>query len=361
MDHRNIATMLEASRSRIIERVIHQTMQNPFWAERYGPGVRDKIIFDTEHNIAALTKAIRYRSQVMLDDYLAWLRTTLVRHRCSTGMLNETFAYIWYGIQSELPYEAQAPLFAYIEAGLNQLRYSQPTIQEIVAIHEQLAEDLTRHTFDMQWHWQRAYATSGRARCVYDMWLILDFAIDALGQNDPQVAVQHILWLRDGLLPRGLSTTHMQQLLWLLTGMLEQQVSPAAASDIRRVLSTAASALLYDDAAYHALLGAQDTLVQEIAQMLAPHGGVGAEQLMQETGWYVAYLGDALGLHQADPLVRYVSDLHQAGADPYTMQQHLAATHEAIARHLPAYALAEAQGFVQAAGTMLQPRQQVTG
>lgn len=361
MDHRTIATMLEASRHRIIERVIHETMQNPFWVERYGVGVRDKILFDTEHNIAALIKAIRYRSQVMLDDYLAWLRTTLVRHRCSTGMLNETFAYIWNALQAELPYEAYAPLFAYIEAGLNGLRYSQPTIQEIVSLHEQLAEELARHTFDMQWHWQRAYASSGRARCLYDMWLLLDFVIDALGQNDPQVAVQHILWLREFLLPKGLSTTHMQQLLWLLTGILEQRVSPAAASDARRVLATAASALLYDDAAYHALLGEQDALVQEIAHMLVPHDALGAERLMQETGWYVAYLGDALGLHQAEPLVRYVSDLHQAGADPSMLQQHLAATHEAVARHLPAYALAEAQGFVQAAGSVLQPRQQVTG
>ncbi len=361
MDHRNIATMLEASRPRIIERVVNQTLQNPFWEERYGARVRENILFDTDHNIAALTKAIRYRSQVMFDDYLAWLRTTLIRHHCSTGMLNETFAYIWQAIQSELPYEAYAPLFAYIEAGLNRLRYSQPAIQEIVGMHEQLAEDLTRHTFDAQWHWQRAYATSGRARCVYDVWLMLDFMIDALGQNDPQVAVQHILWLRDFLLPRGLSTTHMQQLLWLLTGMLEQQVSPAAASDARRVLSTAASAMLYDDAAYHALLGTQDALVQEIAHMLAPHDALGAERLMQETGWYVAYLGDALGVHQAEPLVRYVSDLHQAGADLYIMQQHLAAIHEAVAWHLPAYALAEAQGFVQAAGSVLQPRQQMIG
>lgn len=361
MDHRNIATVLEASRSRIIERVAQETMQNPFWVERYGAGVRDKIVFDAEHNVAALTKAVRYRSQVILDDYLAWLRKTLIRHHCSTGMINETFAYVWNAIQIELPYEAHAPLFAYIEAGMQQLRYSQPALQELMAIHEQLAEELARHTFDSQWHWQRAYATSGRARCVYDLWLMLDFMIDSLGQNDPQVAVQHILWLRNFMLSRGLSTTHMQQLLWLVTGLLEQQVSPAAASDARRALATAASALLYDDAAYHALLGSQDVLVQEVAEELATHAGVGVEQLLQETGWYVAYLGDALGLHSADPLVRYVADLHQAGADPYTIQQHLAATHNAVARHLPAFALAEAQGFMQAAGSVVQPRQQVTG
>jgi len=362
MDHQSIAKALDASRSRIVERVAQETLQNPFWEERYGSGVRDKLVFDGEHNLAALVKAIRYRSQIILDDYLAWLRTTLVRYNCSTGMIHETFAYIWHGIQAELPHAAHAPLYSYIQAGLQSLAYPAPQIQELAASHEQLAELLTSHLYDSQWHWQQAYAHTGRARMLYDAWLLLDYVMDAMGYNDPQVAVRHTVWLRDYLLKAGLSTTHMQQLLWMLTGILEQQTSPAAASDARRVLATVASALLYDEAAYHALLSVQDELVQEVAQALAVHDSrLVMEQVLQETGWYVAYLGDALGTHTADPLVRYVRMVQQAGADPQLLHAHLAELHTAAARLLPTYAANDTQAYLQAAAASLQAYPQMIG
>lgn len=75
----------------------------------------------------------------------------------------------------------------------------------------------------------------------------------------------------------------------------------------------------------------------------------------------MAYLGDALGTYAADPLVRYVRMLQQAGADPSLVHAHLAELHTAVARLLPAYAAHDTQTYLQAAAASLQAYPQMIG
>lgn len=354
MDQREIANLLDARRLQIQEYVVARTMENAFWEERFGPGVRGHIVFDHEHNMASITKAVRYRSPMILTDYVRWLRTTLIDNACSTGMVRETFAYIWDALVAYMPEASHPVLYQPLQAAMHQLTYENAHARQLASLHEHLVEDLTVQVYDSQWHWQMAYGDAGRARARYDIWLMLDYLIDALGTGNNQVVIRHVLWLRERNGQRGLSTTHIQQFLWMLTSLLEQRTPPATASATRQMLSACAAGLLYDNQVYHALLQAQDAVVQEAAHTLSSQGVLPqSEQTAMEIGWYLAYLGDSLGRQDPAPLLGYTRWVQRwfasYGLSPNTLRQTYEVLHSLLERHLPPFAVGPARSMVQAA------------
>jgi hypothetical protein len=358
MDHLEIATLLETHQSQIANDVITATLQNPFWTERFGNRVNENVILDTNHNIETIARAIRYKSPMILNDYIVWLRKTLVSLRCSTGTVRETLVFLWRAITTHLPAESHSIIYQYIDSASQQLSYTNPAAKRLTDMHEKLAEDLTRQSYDTHWHWQTAYAHEGRSRVLYDSWLAVDFFLDALESTNDHVLVRHILWMRDQCLKRGLSTSHMQQFLWNLMGMVEHHLSSDMMAEVRHVLQMASASLLsYDNETVRALMAAQGAIVSEVAHQLVAQGIVNSpEHAAMEIGWYLAYLTDSLVTNESSNLIGYTRWMQQwftsHGISQAVLHQIYAALNDALERHLSHHSH-QARSIVRAAQSSL--------
>ncbi|NJK79360.1 MAG: hypothetical protein HC914_05430 [Chloroflexaceae bacterium] len=219
--------LLDAQRTLILEKTATRLLENPHWRERYDAHIAEALIFDSEHIYNAIVKAVRYRSPMMLDDHIAWLRANMVERHISTGLLREMLAALWTAVTQQLPPTAQTEVYQFVQRGLQRLDYADSAAQALTGIHSHLAEELVRFCYDQNWQWQAAYQQHGRNRMLYDMWLLIDVLIDAIGNKNEHPLLAHLRWLRDGNLRRGLATVHIQQLLWLLTSQAERLAPPA--------------------------------------------------------------------------------------------------------------------------------------
>ncbi|NJK81246.1 MAG: hypothetical protein HC914_15715 [Chloroflexaceae bacterium] len=356
MNHYEVIHLLESQHTSIRDDVVAATMNNPFWRERFGEEVYQKIIFDTEHNLATLMKAIRYQSPMILSDYILWLRKTLVDLRCSTGMVRETFFYIWNAVAHNLPADAHTMIYQYIQLATQKLNYSKELTTQLGVAHEKLAEALTRQTYDAHWHWQMAYGPDGRAQLRHDTWLCIDYLIDAVGMMDEHIMSRHMRWMRERAVQRGLTTVHVQHFLWFMSTVIESQLPAHTIGEAQRILQASSFALMYEEPAYQALLEAQNALVGNVVHRLGTSAGSARpDQLAMEVGWYVAYLGETLVHPNTNRLSIYSQWLKQHLSMPAaTLNAHYSALLEALAQHLPTDTARQAAKLVQAAQRVAQ-------
>lgn len=353
MEHLETARLLDAQRPQIVDATVGALLHEPFWTERFGPGIGERLSVDTDANLAALIKSVRYRSPMIFDDHMLWRRNQVVSLGCSTGHVREAFGHIWEAITRSTPAYTQGLIYQHLHSGLQALSYTNAAAQALASKHEALAEALTATTYDAHHHWQAAYG-EGRGRVLYDAWFAIDSLIDSLGIGSADVLAQRMRWSRQQLQRRGLATTHSQQQLWLLAEAIEPQLPPSAAAEARRTLEHAAAALEPAREASRALLAAQGEIVAEVAglmlaQGLAPQPALAA----MEVGWYLAYLCDSVEATDASPLAGYCrwmqGWLADQGLPDTPLRQALAALGNAADRLLPQYAAIEAHSIIRAA------------
>lgn len=354
MDHLTIAKQLDIQRAQVVDQAVVMALQNPFWMARFGSGISERLSLDFDLNLAALAKAIRYRSPMIFDDHVIWRRNQIVGFGCASGHLREIFGYKWAAISALLPAEMLPTIYDHIQSGMQSLIYPAAGTQQLAAAHEQLAERLTAASFDQSWHWQAAYSADGRTASLHDNWFLIDYAIDAIGARNPDILGRYVRHQRDANYARGLSSIHMQQLLWLATEAAEQGVAPSAAADLRRVMEAAAGFLAHDSEACHALMSAQDQIVQEVAEQLMDTGmAPRPEYAAMEIGWYLAYLNDSLARQDATCLIGYTRWMQHYFADqglPDTpLRQSYSAIASAAERYLPQYAAIDVRAILNAA------------
>ncbi|MBC8162400.1 MAG: hypothetical protein H7Z42_14415 [Roseiflexaceae bacterium] len=358
MDHLAIAKQLDTARPAILAQTVDLMTQDWLLIERFPNSGRERYLLDMELNLAALVKSVRYRSPMINEDHMRWRREMLVKHACTTGVMRQSYAHLWGAISAQMPADGLPVIYDYLMGGLNALAYSDPHTPQIAAAHELLAEDAIAGSYDAHWHWQAAYGEEGRQRALYDVWFLLDYALDAVGTRHDSVFTQHAHWMRERLWQRHLTTTHMQQWFWLLTQSAEQRLPPTAAAQIRRLLNGAQSALLPENESGRALLAAQDTLVFVVAQQLVAQGlAAQPEQAALEVGWYVAYLADGLAQHSPAGLVSYTHWMQHwfatQGLPDTPLRQSYAALAQAMSHELPEYIAHEAITLLRVAQAAL--------
>ena len=358
MDHMTIAKMLDTYRPQLVARTVALVSLNPFWVERFGEGFSERMALDADANLAALAKSIRYRSPMMIDDHVRWRRNQIIGFGCATGHVREIFSYKWTAATEIMPAESHPIIYEYIQSSMQALAYPMQVAQDLAAGHEALAASLTAVCFDTNWHWQAAYGVDGRPQVMSDCWFLIDYAIDTIGQNNPDIVGKYVRQWRNTLQRRGLSTVHIQQAIWLATEQAQQQLSPKAASELRRVLDQAATYVLPNRESTQALLAAQDQIVYEVATYLSSVGlAPQPEYAAMEIGWYLAYLND--GVEQADPsglqnYTRWMQHWFASQGLPDTpLRQSYAAIEGTLERYLPQYAANDARAVLQASQRMM--------
>lgn len=354
MDHLTIAKQLDTQRAQVVDQTVAMTLQNPFWMARFGPGISDRLALDFDLNLAALAKAIRYRSPMIFDDHVIWRRNQIVGFGCASGHLREIFGYKWAAMSATLPAEMLPTIYDYIQSGMQALSYPTAGVQQIATAHEQLAESLTAASFGQSWHWQAAYGADGRAAALHDNWFLIDYALDAIGARNSDILGRYVRYRRDANYACGLSSVHMQQLLWLATAAAEQSLAPSAAADLRQVMEAAAGFLAHDSETCHALMASQDQIVQEVAEQLMDAGmAPQPEYAAMEIGWYLAYLNDSLARRDPACLIGYTRWMQHyfaaQGLPDTPLRQSYSAIAGAVERYLPQYAALDARAMLNAA------------
>lgn len=354
MEHQEIARLIDANRAPAIDYAVGLALREPFWEQRFGPGIAERLALDFEQNLAALAKSVRYRSPMIFDDHMRWRRSQIQGFGCSSGHIREMCAHLWSGLAGYIPPHWQPIVSGYMQAAIDGLAYPTAAPKALAAEQTQLAEDLAAATFDVQWHWQAAYHTDGRARLLYETWFLLDYLTDALGTGKADLVNRHLRALRQDLARRGLCTAHGQQLAWLLSEQIEARLPPGPAEEARRLLLGAAATLDYARESCNALLSAQEPVVAEVAGRLIGAGlAPNSQETAIEVGWYLSYLTDSMAAGDAAPLLGYTRWMQQWLASQGLPDSPLRASYEALRgaldRYLPEYAAREAAGLLQAA------------
>lgn len=307
MDQMEIARLLDADRTPIVSEAVASIMQIPFFAARFAGIGRKRMMIDMDANFAAVIKAIRYRSPMILDDHIVWRRNMLIERHCSTGIVRRSFEELLAVIATRAPEDSLPLLREYFDSAAQALVYPGANIRHLAAAHEQLAEDLTVASYDNHWEWQAAYQADGRARALDDIWWCIDYLVDALGGDSPAILGNHLRWMRDRMIERGLATIHLRQLLWFLTDVVDRRLPPGPAGDARRMLEQSAELLDYDRKSCRALLAVQEHIIAEAAGRLAAEGLTLEEGVEGELGWCLSYLYDCLASDDPASLLRYTS------------------------------------------------------
>ncbi len=348
------ARALERQQQTIVESVADGLLANPFWHERADQHPREELINALDRNIDALAKAIRYRSPMILDDHMRWLREQMIANRSSTGVLREIYARLWTACAEALPVGAHGLVFRYLQSSIDRLEYTSSAAHELAKQHETLANELYSTLNDPQW--QAAYQSAAPERARYEFWLLLDYVIDAVGMETTTALEAHLVWLRASLLQRGLTTLHVQQVLWLLASVCAHQLTPATAAEARRVLEAASNGLHYTEPDVRAVQQAQDALVQQVSHQLASYGDLPHPEVAASiVGWYVAYLVDSIAQDNAAYLAGYLLSLTQS----YPVNPALLATlndsaTSALQQHLGGVAAQHATTIVATAQATVQ-------
>jgi hypothetical protein len=352
MNHLEIAKLLEMSRGDVATLAATQMVGNPFFAERFHDMSADRLATDFENDVSGIIKAIRYRSPMILEDHLVWRRTTWLANRGSTGLVRQGIACIWSGATTHMPKEAQNLIHEHLASAMRVLAYPSPTVQQIAAAHDQLVDEVIVETYDAHWHWRMAYTSDGRVRAMHDVWMGVDYLIDALGSNNPHILGDYVRWMRDRVIGRGLSTTHMQHLLWLLASVGERVLPPRAAGETSRMLQTCASLLMREHETCRLLTSIQDSIASEVAAQLASYGFGGSfTQAVVDVGWYLSYINDSIATNNPALFANYVRWMQHWLADARlpdtTLRQSCALIEAALQRHLPPDAAEEACAILQ--------------
>jgi hypothetical protein len=354
MDYVEIGSLIDTHRAPIAAKVAQAHLTDSYLVERFGVDIEKKITVDTSQNLAALGKAIRYHSPMLLDDYLVWRRQTLVNMNSSTGMVRKNFTLIWSTVADYLEPNALTVVHNYIQSALHALQYVRASTQYLTAAQNQLTEGLVATTYDNHWIWQNAYHAEGRVRALREIWWYLDYLIDALGMNNPEVLGRQLRWMRERAVERGLATIHIQQLLWFLAEIVERHLPPEPVGDIQRMLRNCLNFLSYNHGSCIALMAAQDRIVADAAQQFVVQGiAPRLEHAAIEVGSYLAYLYDCLAKTNAASLIRYTNWLRprlaQLGRSEATLAQSYTMIERALLAHLPEHIAQEASVLLHAA------------
>ncbi|MCG8348569.1 MAG: hypothetical protein MI924_12430 [Chloroflexales bacterium] len=354
MDYVEIGSLIDAHRAQILTKVAQAHLEDPYLVERFGADIEKKIAIDTRQNLAALGKAIRYHSPMILDDYLVWRRQTMVNMNGSTGLVRKNFTLIWSVASDYLAPDALTVIHNYIQSALHALQYARTSTKYLTAAQNQLTEALVATTYDNHWIWQNAYHAHGRVRALREIWWYLDYLNDALGMNNPEVLGRQLRWMRERAVERGLATIHIQQLLWFLAEIAERHLPPEPVGDMQRMLRNCLNFLAYDNSSCVVLIASQDRIVADAAQQFVVQGlAPRLEHAAIEVGSYLAYLYDCLAKTSAASLIRYTNWLRprlaQLGRSDATLAQSYAMIEQALQAHLPEPIAQEASALLQAA------------
>lgn len=191
------------------------------------------------------------------------------------------------------------------------------TVETLRASAVHIARRVTDATFAEEPFWTARFGDRGRQRTYEDAAYHIDYLVQALAAQDPDVMRGYARWLQSLLTTRGMCTAHIAENFERIEAILSGELAePAVALDYLR---RAREALLYPAGPARELQEASPELARVAAQRM---NGILEERDMRHL---LSYLADAIALGRPelfDQYLRFASSFFdKRGARPGAMRR----------------------------------------
>jgi hypothetical protein len=216
-------------------------------------------------------------------------------------------------------------------------------VQELADKLRERSKEIAARVTDAMYQnpfWNERFGERGRRRAEEDAGYHVEYLAQALTARDAEVMRRYARWLQSVLTTRGMCTRHLDESFERVRAAVAVVVPQAqAASDYMFV---ARQALLYPAASGRELQLASARLAVAVADELhhrhpewsARWGERGAAQCLDDIGYHLSYLADALALARSAELESYLVFIDGFLARRGVGGEHLRQTVQAIAEHV---------------------------
>ncbi|MFO0614219.1 MAG: hypothetical protein U0414_16640 [Polyangiaceae bacterium] len=184
---------------------VHVAMyRDPFWMERFGERGARFSREDGVHHVKYLADALRFEQPSLLSDYAVWLRGVLTSRGMCTLHLDETLACLADAIDAR-GIEGATLARGVIDSARRALAYPEGEALAIQRAADTLSARLVAGSPDDA-------PILGEAQIRR----LISYAADAVAKGDDRGFVEHVTWLRDSLVRRGIAGARFDALLLAL-------------------------------------------------------------------------------------------------------------------------------------------------
>lgn len=161
--------------------------------------------------------------------------------------------------------------------------------------------------------WTERYAARGRRFAEEDLGHHVEYLAQALVARDARVLERYARWLQSVLTNRGMCTVHLDDSFSRLDRVIAESIeNPGAAHSY---LESARGALLYDEGPARELQEASTRIAESVvAELHASHpdwaarwGARGRALCVEDVGYHLSYLADAIALDRSASFEAYVA------------------------------------------------------
>ncbi len=227
---------VERVRIDLVQSVIDDMYQNPFWEERYGSRGRKQSLVDANYNLSYLITALRQESPNLFRDYYHWLRGVLVFRGMCTQHLRETLDSETRHLKRLLP-EGQDKIIEIHQAGYEGLAYVAPASHALWDRAEAIAGAVADQMFEPSRAGNAQITPAARRKCIRDNLYHLSYLADTVGLPHPDGFSLYIQWVTEFLASHNVNPDSLMEDIRLLREELRAALPEELAAPFLPVLS----------------------------------------------------------------------------------------------------------------------------
>lgn len=215
IEHRQeMVKAIEYTRPQIVDGLVQEMYQDPFWEARYGERGRIHSVQDTHYHLNKLIDAISLDLPDVFTQYYHWVQGLLVYRGMSTLHLQETLDSLANQLSIHVR-EYWPQIQVYLKAGYEGIVYTNSDCQALVEKSMEIAQAATRRLLDPG-NVHILPASRSEADWLRDNRFFLSYLADAVWVEKEELFGNQINWVKGFLAPFGITEKILQQDMRLL-------------------------------------------------------------------------------------------------------------------------------------------------
>lgn len=229
---------IERARSEIIEGVLEEMYQNPFWDARYGERGRRLTRQDTNHHLNYLVSAVDLNNPPTLTSYFHWNQGLLPRHGMCTLHLRQTLDSLAHQLARWLP-DAWPTIEPIFQASYQGLYYETAGCQALAQHQEAIARTAAARLAGLQPSAELSTFTPRQRASYQDYLYHLSYLADAVACDSPKIFTGYIAWLKTFFPTINLDPADLTEALRILALEIETDLGSTQAAPFLDLISQA--------------------------------------------------------------------------------------------------------------------------
>jgi hypothetical protein len=229
---------IERARGEIVEGLLEEMYQNPFWDARFGERGRIHTRRDTNFHLNYLISALELHNPASLVTYYHWLQGLLVYRGMCTLHLRQTINSLGHQISRLLP-DAWPGIQPYHQASYEGLYYDHHDCQALVAAQAEIARATAKRMFTAAPAEDPATLERRQQDCYQDNLYYLSYLADAVAYNSIDIFTRYITWLKTFFPTHNLPVEELLRDLQVLSEEVQQALGEEHARTFTTLLAKA--------------------------------------------------------------------------------------------------------------------------